>query len=215
MAEERLPRTGPITDDQATTLATAAIRAQRDRRVCIDKSCGRSGRHIAPSARSGSVRPRFSWTWPAGRLEASRVELVDAVAAAESALLTALGVAKTHHALVRESQQELIGVGLRLAEGDDDRATGADRSGVRIHGTWWAPLEPYEVLVWVVARLARAQFSRPPRTPVGKHGHRPASGRAPRRPAGTGPPASSPTPRARKHGRLSRPGGGSLPTDAA
>jgi hypothetical protein len=92
----------------------------------------------------------------AGRLEASRAEVVSAVVEAEQALRQLVEATEAHGAAVRQASAELIGRGLAAADmfGEQDTGGTVDGKGVRLAGEWWAAVDGSGLLCRSVAVVA-------------------------------------------------------------
>lgn len=91
-------------------------------------------------------------------LTASRAGVVDAVEAAQAALLALVGVVAGHNALVRRHADEMVEQGLSpIIEG---RAVGADeKSGdLVVAGQWWQGIDGNSLLNMTSERVRHAQF---------------------------------------------------------
>ncbi len=105
------------------------------------------------------------------QLEASRKQLTEAATRAQQALVDLGSAAEAHNALIGQQSAALAVRGLRL-EDQHDHQTGANQVGARIRGSWWLPVDPSALLVWVMHRAATAAL--PPRhklTEALKYGH--------------------------------------------
>ncbi|MEU4950015.1 hypothetical protein [Streptomyces lavendulae] len=92
------------------------------------------------------------------QLEASRKTLTDAATRAQRALVDLAAAAEAHSALIAQHSAALTARGLGLQD-NHEHLTGGIRSGLRIRGTWWLPVEPSSLLVWVLHRAAVAAFT--------------------------------------------------------
>ncbi|MGW7440605.1 hypothetical protein [Streptomyces sp. NPDC054849] len=89
------------------------------------------------------------------QLEASRQTLTEALTRAQQGLAELTAAAGAHNALIERHSAALAVRGLRL-EDEHEHQTGGGPKGARIRGTWWTPVEPTSLLVWVMHRVASA-----------------------------------------------------------
>jgi hypothetical protein len=89
-------------------------------------------------------------------LDASRARLVDAVTAAEKAMLAALDQAAEHDALVASVRDGLVGHGLVVEPSENHETAAGERAGVWLRGRRWGSVDPSGVLARSAARIARA-----------------------------------------------------------
>lgn len=120
------------------------IERQQERAAHLD---ARQSREVAAAA------DLDQW---AGELDASRTRLVDAVSAAESAMLDALRATTAHDALVSQVRDGLIGHGLVGEPGHTFDTQAGERSGLWLRGRRWGATDVSGVLARSVARVARA-----------------------------------------------------------
>lgn len=151
----RKPWTLPAELQSATANRTAA--EERLARL-IERQAEWSAYLDARQAHEDAAAPELD-RW-AGELDASRARLVDAVSAAESAMLAALRATTAHDALVSQVRDGLIGHDLVGAPGPTFDTSAGERSGLWLRGRRWGAVDASGVLARSVTRVAHAVFGR-------------------------------------------------------
>lgn len=154
---------GPINEHARNTLSDALSRERiADMRLAdlVERHQRQSAALAERDTAESAVRGQLDTL--ATELDASRTKLARAVTAAESAMVTAVQAADAHRELVRTHRDTVKELGLVAGQRPDgiDHATGASASGVRLRGTWWAMINPADVIARSIARVASSALPR-------------------------------------------------------
>lgn len=153
---------GPLTEDMAGRLVRLSMHAQRASvRVTQLQAAMELHRTELDARAVRETAGERKISTAAKELRASAQRVQDTVAAAESALVAAIGAVNTHDQLVRK-HRATIGA-LQLADtperlDGEPHTTTASGQAVRVRGVWYRPVDAASVFMRSVWRVAHAEW---------------------------------------------------------